>query len=192
MYTVTGFGSLSPTDLAKVAASTKNCGSILLVQKTLLELGFNPGPLDGIYGPKTEAACKAFALSKGFLYAAPPQGDFCIALAAAYAEKMGIAIPGGVTLPAGFPSLPGGAVPVYPPTLAIEPPEAPPAAPPPAAPAAAPAASSGPMAWWSKQTTPVKAATVGVGALVLLGLAKAIRGTTDSTTVLVPSRRAST
>lgn len=185
MYTVSSFGSLSPTDLAKVAASTKNCGSVLLVQKTLLELGFNPGPLDGIYGPKTEAACKAFALSKGLSYAAPPQGDFCIALAAAYAEKMGIAIPGGATLPAGFPSLPG-AVPVYPPTLAIEPPEAPPAAPPPAAPAAAPV-SSGPMAWWSKQTTPVKAATVGVGALVLLGLAKAIRGTTDSTTVL--SRR---
>ncbi|MBI2874804.1 MAG: peptidoglycan-binding protein [Firmicutes bacterium] len=33
---------------------------VLAVQKALLKCGFNPGPLDGIYGPKTEAAVKAF------------------------------------------------------------------------------------------------------------------------------------
>ena len=31
-----------------------------ILQKTLAEAGFDPGPIDGIYGPKTEAAVKKF------------------------------------------------------------------------------------------------------------------------------------
>ena len=30
------------------------------LQTTLAEAGYDPGPVDGIYGPKTEAAVKAF------------------------------------------------------------------------------------------------------------------------------------
>lgn len=37
------------------------------IQKRLLELGFNPGELDGEYGGGTEAAVRAFQLSKGLL-----------------------------------------------------------------------------------------------------------------------------
>lgn len=38
---------------------------VLHAQKRLKELGFNPGPLDGIYGPETEAAVKAFQTKNG-------------------------------------------------------------------------------------------------------------------------------
>ena len=31
-----------------------------ILQKTLTELGYDPGPIDGIYGPKTEAAVKKY------------------------------------------------------------------------------------------------------------------------------------
>ena len=37
------------------------------LQKLLLSLGFNPGPLDGIFGPKTEKALKEFQKSAGLL-----------------------------------------------------------------------------------------------------------------------------
>tara|TARA_R110002020_G_scaffold37811_1_gene113956 strand:- start:414 stop:914 length:501 start_codon:yes stop_codon:yes gene_type:complete len=37
----------------------------LALQQRLLSLGFNPGPLDGLIGPRTEAAIVAFKLSVG-------------------------------------------------------------------------------------------------------------------------------
>ncbi len=38
---------------------------VLAVQRALVARGFNPGPIDGIYGPRTEAAVRAFQQSAG-------------------------------------------------------------------------------------------------------------------------------
>lgn len=38
---------------------------ITLVQKRLSELGYEAGPIDGILGPRTRAAIKAFQRAKG-------------------------------------------------------------------------------------------------------------------------------
>src|SRR5262249_46617912 len=35
------------------------------LQNQLAALGFNPGPIDGIFGPRTESALKAFQRSRG-------------------------------------------------------------------------------------------------------------------------------
>jgi peptidoglycan hydrolase-like protein with peptidoglycan-binding domain len=35
------------------------------LQKTLIARGFKPGPVDGVFGPKTEAAVKAFQEEAG-------------------------------------------------------------------------------------------------------------------------------
>ena len=39
-------------------------GSVIYLQKRLLTLGFSPGAVDGDFGPKTEAAVRAFQQSK--------------------------------------------------------------------------------------------------------------------------------
>jgi len=39
--------------------------SVRAVQQYLLNLGFNPGPVDGVFGPRTEAAVKAFQRANG-------------------------------------------------------------------------------------------------------------------------------
>jgi peptidoglycan hydrolase-like protein with peptidoglycan-binding domain len=36
-----------------------------MVQSILNQLGYNAGPVDGIYGPKTEAGIKAFQKARG-------------------------------------------------------------------------------------------------------------------------------
>lgn len=42
-------------------------GEVSLLQQTLLGLGFNPGPVDGLFGPKTDLAVKAFQTMKGLV-----------------------------------------------------------------------------------------------------------------------------
>jgi peptidoglycan hydrolase-like protein with peptidoglycan-binding domain len=37
------------------------------LQTRLRELGFDPGPIDGVLGPKTEAAVRAFQRSRGLV-----------------------------------------------------------------------------------------------------------------------------
>ena len=37
------------------------------LQKRLKELGFEPGPIDGLYGPKTEKAIRAYQKSHGLV-----------------------------------------------------------------------------------------------------------------------------
>lgn len=37
-------------------------GSVVTLQKKLLSLGLNPGPIDGVFGPKTGSAVKAFQI----------------------------------------------------------------------------------------------------------------------------------
>ena len=41
------------------------------VQRALKDEGFNPGPIDGIYGPGTVAAVNAFQISNGLV----PDGE---------------------------------------------------------------------------------------------------------------------
>ncbi len=41
--------------------------SVRAVQARLRELGFDPGPVDGIRGPKTDAAVRAFQVSRGLV-----------------------------------------------------------------------------------------------------------------------------
>jgi peptidoglycan hydrolase-like protein with peptidoglycan-binding domain len=40
---------------------------VRLVQGKLVERGFNPGPVDGVYGKKTGDAIRAFQETQGFL-----------------------------------------------------------------------------------------------------------------------------
>jgi hypothetical protein len=44
-----------------------NNSDVALLQKHLAALGFNPGPVDGVYGPKTAAAVKRFQQQAGVL-----------------------------------------------------------------------------------------------------------------------------
>jgi peptidoglycan hydrolase-like protein with peptidoglycan-binding domain len=40
-------------------------GEVEALQRTLLAKGFNPGPVDGVFGPKTEEAVKRFQERSG-------------------------------------------------------------------------------------------------------------------------------
>ncbi|MCC3508056.1 MAG: peptidoglycan-binding protein [Microcoleus sp. PH2017_17_BER_D_A] len=54
---------------------------VVKLQKRLLELGLNPGPADGKFGPKTEASLKQFQTNQKFLANAScfvPWGTFGI------------------------------------------------------------------------------------------------------------------
>lgn len=179
MYAAFGAVAITEQQLAAISGGAVNCGSILVVQKTLNELGFDPGPLDGIYGPKTEAACKAFAASVGIAYVKPPKGEFCVALAKAYLKHQGVVdFPATTSIP-----IPGSSSPSLPSLPAINvnvpswlPGASAPTAPPPAPAPAAAEGGSGVIAWWGKQTTTTKVGigvAAGVGALVLV---KALRG----------------
>ncbi len=75
--------SVAPSGDAARAASTRSLGfvgslavshhaggrqmTILDLQKALKRAGFDPGPLDGISGPKTRAAIKAFQAARGLV-----------------------------------------------------------------------------------------------------------------------------
>jgi hypothetical protein len=55
------------------------------VQRALRDAGFNPGKIDGIYGPNTVAAVNAFQVSSGFV----PDGE----VGAQTAKALGITMP---------------------------------------------------------------------------------------------------
>mgnify|MGYP001560479080 CR=1 FL=1 len=40
---------------------------VIFLQQSLAAIGYNPGPIDGIFGPKTEAAVKLFQKAKGLV-----------------------------------------------------------------------------------------------------------------------------
>jgi Protein of unknown function (DUF4236)/Putative peptidoglycan binding domain len=58
-------GSPSAPPAADIANRPLTSADILEIQTKLKALGFNPGPLDGITGPQTEAAIKAYAATMG-------------------------------------------------------------------------------------------------------------------------------
>mgnify|MGYP001590329577 CR=1 FL=1 len=41
--------------------------AVTYLQQSLTKIGYNPGPIDGIFGPKTEAAVRLFQKSKGLV-----------------------------------------------------------------------------------------------------------------------------
>jgi peptidoglycan hydrolase-like protein with peptidoglycan-binding domain len=57
----------APSHLSKHTAADKNVSEdeIQLVQVRLKEAGFDPGPIDGIIGPKTKTAIDRYRLSRG-------------------------------------------------------------------------------------------------------------------------------
>lgn len=48
-----------------VTASTRDAGLVREVQQALNDKGFNPGPIDGKWGPRTQAALTKFQNSEG-------------------------------------------------------------------------------------------------------------------------------
>lgn len=66
----TANAEVEPTPVPPVIRLTKphmTGTSVKRVQQALKKLGFDPGPLDGDYGPKTAAAVAAFQLAKGLV-----------------------------------------------------------------------------------------------------------------------------
>lgn len=83
------------------------CGSITGSQTALKALGFYTGDVDGIVGPKSQAAMASYALSKGIVYdPTNPSGPICVALAADYAAYS----KGSSTPPSGAGTCPTGTV----------------------------------------------------------------------------------
>ena len=61
-------GTTSPSAVPHTLLKEGSRGaSVLDAQKELKAAGFNPGPLDGVFGPKTQAAVKAFQKSHGLV-----------------------------------------------------------------------------------------------------------------------------
>ena len=56
---------LRPTGLLKMTTPYTTGPDVKKVQTRLLLFGYNPGPVDGVYGPKTEAAIIAFQSNQG-------------------------------------------------------------------------------------------------------------------------------
>jgi peptidoglycan hydrolase-like protein with peptidoglycan-binding domain len=54
-----------PKGPERVDAPPLSDALVLLVQHHLLDLGFDPGPIDGLIGPRTRAAVRTFASAQG-------------------------------------------------------------------------------------------------------------------------------
>ncbi len=72
----------SPPETPQVAAQPERA-TVLSVQERLAALGFDPGPVDGIYGRQTEAAVQAFRASQGLATAGSIDDAFLAALQSA-------------------------------------------------------------------------------------------------------------
>lgn len=86
-YAMNGFGAFGAFN-----ANQQNCGDVKWMQTALKAVGFNPGPIDGIMGPQTQAAMFQYATSKldpTMLYNPAAPARFCNALSADYVAKTG-------------------------------------------------------------------------------------------------------
>lgn len=60
------FGSAAATALPPAAAASPTY-NVKWLQESLVQLGHNPGPIDGIMGPRTEQAISAFQAATGLV-----------------------------------------------------------------------------------------------------------------------------
>jgi len=67
LVTISKLISLAPTTIHPLLKKGDTGAEVMQLQTALNKLGFNPGPIDGIFGPKTETAVKAFQSTKGLL-----------------------------------------------------------------------------------------------------------------------------
>jgi putative chitinase len=59
--------SLQPTSTPSVLRLESRGPEVVQLQQKLMEAGFNPGATDGVFGPRTETAVKAFQRSRGLV-----------------------------------------------------------------------------------------------------------------------------
>jgi murein L,D-transpeptidase YcbB/YkuD len=53
------------SDRAQIRDTTHSAGTVRKVQQALQDQGYNPGPIDGVFGPKTRAALVQYQELKG-------------------------------------------------------------------------------------------------------------------------------
>jgi N-acetylmuramoyl-L-alanine amidase len=64
---VTPLSLTPPSRLFRRGGENMDPQTVSKIQQRLFDLGFDPGPIDGIYGPKTAAAVAAFQTVKGLV-----------------------------------------------------------------------------------------------------------------------------
>lgn len=99
---VLAFVSLALSLASLVSVADGSNRSVLQAQQILAELGYDPGPLDGLLGPSTRSALKQYQLDRGL----PQTGE----LDEATAEALGVEpfISRGHVRPLEFVPIPGG------------------------------------------------------------------------------------
>jgi hypothetical protein len=58
---------VAPSTIIRLTSPKMRGDAVVAIQKALAARGFTPGPIDGIYGPTTAAAVRAFQLTKGLV-----------------------------------------------------------------------------------------------------------------------------
>lgn len=67
LTTLTRMLSITPAPSHPLLRSGSRGPAVIELQQALSKLGYNPGPIDGIFGQKTEAAVRAFQSAKGLV-----------------------------------------------------------------------------------------------------------------------------
>ena len=57
----------APTSSHPILRNGSTGEAVRYLQESLTKLGYNPGPIDGIFGPKTKTAVRSFQIAKGLV-----------------------------------------------------------------------------------------------------------------------------